>query len=236
MTAPISPPLPLQVLAPPGHGKSAYLKAISGQLSQDLLAPGSGSVEYNGITKKTAKQHGVFLGQLCQHMSQANEHSPFLQVGETLELVYKSAMLDPRPYGLPEEHPLSVRHKNALEDVVELLHLDGCRSTIVGNDMRRGISGGEARRLTIGEALLTNARLLALDEPSTGLDSAVTASECGMRGRSGGSEEGGERGGGKESVCLSCCQLSHSLSHTVSPVFLSFSHLPLPSLQASSSP
>lgn len=36
------------------------------------------------------------------------------------------------------------------------------------------MSGGEKKRVTVGEGLITNARFLALDEISTGLDSAVT--------------------------------------------------------------
>jgi len=38
----------------------------------------------------------------------------------------------------------------------------------VGDDLTRGISGGEKKRLTVGEGLLTTARFLALDEVSTG--------------------------------------------------------------------
>lgn len=44
----------------------------------------------------------------------------------------------------------------------------------MGNDLLRGISGGEKKRVTVSEALVTNARLLCLDEISTGLDSSVT--------------------------------------------------------------
>ena len=38
----------------------------------------------------------------------------------------------------------------------------------MGDDLTRGISGGEKKRLTVGEGLLTTARFLALDEVSTG--------------------------------------------------------------------
>lgn len=44
----------------------------------------------------------------------------------------------------------------------------GCADTRVGDDLTRGISGGERKRLTVGEGLLTNARFIALDEVSTG--------------------------------------------------------------------
>jgi len=35
-------------------------------------------------------------------------------------------------------------------------------------------SGGQKKRLTIGEMMITNARVLLLDEPTTGLDAAVS--------------------------------------------------------------
>jgi hypothetical protein len=61
-----------------------------------------------------------------------------------------------------------------VDDVLQLLRLDGCANTRVGDATTRGISGGERRRLSLAEALLTNARLICLDEPSTGLDASVT--------------------------------------------------------------
>ena len=38
----------------------------------------------------------------------------------------------------------------------------------------RGVSGGERKRVSIAEALVSNARLVCLDEISTGLDSSIT--------------------------------------------------------------
>ena len=55
-----------------------------------------------------------------------------------------------------------------VQEVLDLLHLHACADTIVGNDLLRGISGGEKKRVTVGEGLITNARFLALDEISTG--------------------------------------------------------------------
>lgn len=55
-----------------------------------------------------------------------------------------------------------------VQEVLDLLHLHACADTIIGNDLLRGISGGEKKRVTVGEGLITNARFLALDEISTG--------------------------------------------------------------------
>jgi len=58
--------------------------------------------------------------------------------------------------------------------VLRMLPLDNCADTLVGNTQVRGVSGGEKKRVSIAEALVSNARLLCLDEISTGLDASVT--------------------------------------------------------------
>lgn len=55
--------------------------------------------------------------------------------------------------------------------VIQELGLSKVRNTMVGNDLVRGISGGERKRVNIGTELVTDPSLLFLDEPTTGLDS-----------------------------------------------------------------
>lgn len=55
--------------------------------------------------------------------------------------------------------------------MIDLLGLQQCANTIVGNTDIRGISGGEKKRVNVGMELIRNPNLLFLDEPTTGLDS-----------------------------------------------------------------
>ncbi|PWA98469.1 pleiotropic drug resistance protein PDR/CDR [Artemisia annua] len=56
----------------------------------------------------------------------------------------------------------------------KILGLDICVDTLVGDEMRKGISGGQMKRLTSGELLVGPQRVLFMDEISTGLDSSTT--------------------------------------------------------------
>jgi ABC-type multidrug transport system ATPase subunit len=52
---------------------------------------------------------------------------------------------------------------------MEMLNITKTRNAIIGGYARRGISGGEKKRVNIGNQLLTNPSVLFLDEPTTGL-------------------------------------------------------------------
>ncbi|XP_028548794.1 pleiotropic drug resistance protein 3-like [Dendrobium catenatum] len=58
--------------------------------------------------------------------------------------------------------------------ILKILGLDICSETKVGDTMRRGISGGQKRRLTTGEMMVGPTRALFMDEISNGLDSSTT--------------------------------------------------------------
>ncbi|KAM0870503.1 hypothetical protein ACQ4PT_039969 [Festuca glaucescens] len=58
--------------------------------------------------------------------------------------------------------------------IIKILGLSECADTLVGDEMRRGISGGQKKRATIGEMLVGLARCFFMDDISTGLDSSTT--------------------------------------------------------------
>jgi ABC-type multidrug transport system ATPase subunit len=77
-----------------------------------------------------------------------------------------------------------------VDQIIEQLGLQDCANTIIGTPFRRGISGGQRRRVSIGMELVTNPqyvhnyfmksdpvyRIMFLDEPTSGLDSKSAAS------------------------------------------------------------
>ncbi|KAJ9178919.1 hypothetical protein P3X46_010764 [Hevea brasiliensis] len=58
--------------------------------------------------------------------------------------------------------------------ILKILGLEACADIMVGNEMFRGVSGGQRKRVTTGEMLVGPAKALFMDEISTGLDSSTT--------------------------------------------------------------
>jgi ABC-type multidrug transport system ATPase subunit len=157
------------LLSPPGHGKTTLLKALTGLVPADTLdGPG---ITYNGLTAAQLAAQGTRLKLLANYVEQLDTHLPFLTVRETAEFACVNSTVEPSVMG----HEMLTREAaNRVERVLKLLHLEGCADTLVGNDLVRGVSGGEKKRVTVAEALVSNARLLCMDEISTGLDASVT--------------------------------------------------------------
>ena len=58
-----------------------------------------------------------------------------------------------------------------VERIMRRLSLTSCKNTLVGGFMRRGLTGSERKRLSIGYEMITEPSLMILDEPTSGLDS-----------------------------------------------------------------
>ena len=134
------------LLAAPGHGKSSLLRAVAGHLPAEVLG---GTVLYNGLDAAALRGQGVHLSLLAQYVEQTDVHMAFLTVLETVTFAAALSTVDPALMG----HPLLVAAaKDRVGAVLKLLHLESCQNTLLGNEIVRGVSGGERKRVKIGRA------------------------------------------------------------------------------------
>ncbi|RLN15209.1 hypothetical protein BBJ28_00022393, partial [Nothophytophthora sp. Chile5] len=153
------------ILANPGAGKSTFLKALAGKLQNNAKTAIGGEILYSGL-----RGDEIDLIKLVGLVDQTDNHIPTLTVRETFKFA------DMCVNGLPENQPEEMRDIAALrtELFIQILGLSGCADTVVGDALLRGVSGGERKRVTVGEVLVGGQSLFLCDEISTGLDSAAT--------------------------------------------------------------
>nr|CCA23972.1 hypothetical protein SORBIDRAFT_04g007270 [Albugo laibachii Nc14] len=165
MTGIIKPGSMTLVLANPGAGKSTFLKALAGKVRNSSTSRVGGEILYSGL-----RAEEIDLIKLVGLVDQNDTHIPTLTVRETFKFA------DLCMNGLPESQPEELRDIAALrtELFIQILGLNNCADTVVGDALLRGVSGGERKRVTVGEMLVGGQSLFLCDEISTGLDSAAT--------------------------------------------------------------
>ncbi|KAF0708649.1 Aste57867_6273 [Aphanomyces stellatus] len=171
------------LLGQPSSGKSSLMKMLAGRFPIEKNITVGGAITYNGTPREEVLKQ---LPQLVSYISQRDHHYPTLSVQETMEFAHQSCggvvpqrVLDSLISGTPEENAEAVEIIQALYEVypdvvVKQLGLANCKDTIVGNAMLRGVSGGERKRVTVGEMEFGMKQVSLMDEISTGLDSAAT--------------------------------------------------------------
>jgi len=144
-----------------GAGKSSLLNALCGRAFYGTV---TGDISINGHRSSIEKHSGS-----TGFVPQDDIVYPELTVRENL--VYSGRFRLPRGTKLEKIYKLA-------DETLATLGLSRVANSPVGDVQRRGVSGGEKKRVNIGLELMARPRALFLDEPTSGMLYDCFSSSC----------------------------------------------------------
>lgn len=148
------------VMGPSGSGKSTFMHTLAGKA---FYGTRMGKVLVNN-DEVDLSRFSKIVGFVKQDDIMLRELSVF----ETM-LFNAEARYDP----LCTETPAAIA--NAMIHSLDLSHV---RDINIGDEKKRGISGGQRKRVNIGMEMVALPAILFLDEPTSGLDSSSSMTVC----------------------------------------------------------
>lgn len=139
----------LGLIGPNGSGKTTLLKIMLG-----LQSPDTGTVELFGTPARQFRE-GTRLGYVSQQSSEAETRVP-ISVEEVV-------MMGRYPHA--GMRPLTARDREIVDDALARVGIQDLADRKISR-----LSGGQRQRVYIARALASEAELLALDEPTVGVD------------------------------------------------------------------
>jgi ABC-type multidrug transport system ATPase subunit len=147
------------IMGPSGSGKTSLLRSLARKVKDRVSTSYqiSGNITLNGTpaTDDMIKSSISFVTQDDEALM------PALTVRETLRFAAGIRL----PSSMTKE-----QKRQRAEDLIIQMGLRQCADTMIGSNLKRGISGGEKRRVSIAIQILADPLILLLDEPTSGLD------------------------------------------------------------------
>lgn len=161
----------LLVLGRPGAGCSTLLKTISGD-TYGIVIVNESAINYQGMP--TPDMRDLFRGEAI-YMAETDVHFPQLTVGQTLLFAAKARS--------PPENILPLVNRQLYAEVMRdvIMATFGLSHTVntnFGSALVPGVSGGERKRVSIGEVALSRSPLQCCDNSTRGLDTTNALDFC----------------------------------------------------------
>ncbi|CAI2362086.1 unnamed protein product [Moneuplotes crassus] len=144
------------IMGSSGAGKTTLLNTLCGRITSSSTAKVEGQVMINDTYPITQKDFGKYGAYVMQD-------DVLFPTFTCEEVITFSAKLK---LNLSEKEI-----KNRVSTIIDDLRLNNCKNTFVGNQLIKGISGGQRKRTAIAIEMVTDPQVLFLDEPTSGLDS-----------------------------------------------------------------
>lgn len=154
----------LLVLGRPGSGCTTLLNLLANRRAGYESV--EGEIHYGSMTAKEAER---YRGQIVIN-TEEELFFPTLTVGQTLDFATRTKV----PYQLPQGVKNAEELREETRDFLfEALHIEHTKDTKVGNEYVRGVSGGERKRVSILETLVTRGSVTMWDNSTRGLDAST---------------------------------------------------------------
>ncbi|KAF8940577.1 hypothetical protein BGZ58_005735 [Dissophora ornata] len=149
------------IMGPSGSGKTTLISMLTSKIPKD-----EGRILING-QEEDLSHYRKLIGFVPQEDVMMRELT-------VLDVLLHSAYMR-----LPSDLKKTEMTERVLE-ILDFLGLNIVMDSVVGDAERRGISGGQRKRVNIGMELVTDPSILFLDEPTSGLDSSTSGDVCKM--------------------------------------------------------
>eukprot|EP00239_Pterosperma_sp_CCMP1384_P008232 CAMPEP_0197845972 /NCGR_PEP_ID=MMETSP1438-20131217/2811_1 /TAXON_ID=1461541 /ORGANISM="Pterosperma sp., Strain CCMP1384" /LENGTH=1014 /DNA_ID=CAMNT_0043457463 /DNA_START=226 /DNA_END=3270 /DNA_ORIENTATION=+ len=149
------------VMGPSGSGKSTLLNTITGKAT---YAKRVGEISINGNSKVDLDED---LQKVVGFVPQDDTVFAQLTVWENLMFAARLTLSKDKVKDKP-------KLMSIVAGAIEVLGLENVQNSIVGSVDKRGISGGQKKRVNIGWGLCADPTVLFLDEPTSGLGATDT--------------------------------------------------------------
>ncbi|KAJ5089116.1 hypothetical protein N7532_007800 [Penicillium argentinense] len=152
------------VLGRPGSGCTTFLKVIANQ--RFGYTGIDGEVLYGPFGSETFAKR--FRGEAVYNQED-DIHQPTLTVKQTLGFALDTKTPGKRPFGVSK-----AEFKDKVTSMLlRMFNIEHTANTVIGNQFIRGVSGGERKRVSIAETMVTAATVLAWDNSTRGLDAST---------------------------------------------------------------
>ena len=142
------------LMGPSGAGKTTLMNALNG-----YTEPSEGGVYLNGMS---LYDHYDEFRNFLGYVPQDDIIHSNLTVGQALYFTARLRL----PLDYSED---DIRQR--IDKVLTQLNLQGTENVLIGSAEKKGISGGQRKRVNLAMELLTDPLVLFLDEPTSGLSS-----------------------------------------------------------------